>query len=135
MDRIGQFSFVRLDRPPQRASREWEVVARAGVHGVALWDLGQRGTPFQVRSEAVAVNFLQGRSYFANYKTLEVGGAVDCWFGTQEPESLYKVLRVDLDDVRAVVGAYVANDPTIYRALVMATWTLLPINPFVQRPV
>lgn len=136
MDSIGPFTFVKLERAPDRTSRQWEIVARAGVHGVSMWDLGERGEPFTLTSQAVAITYAAGRAFLANYKSLEWAAPVEVYFGTIEAGQLYKVLRVQPEGpgVKRVVRAHVANDPITYQALVFARWLLLPINPFVQRP-
>lgn len=136
MDAIGPFTFIRLSRPPERVGAQWAIAARAGVAGVAIWNTGSRGVPFTVDSEAVALHFVQGRTFLQNYKLLEYAGPVSVYFGTEEPAQQYKVLQVQPigHGVKAVVRAHVANDSTWYRALVFAQWTLLPLDPFVQRP-
>jgi hypothetical protein len=132
MDQIGNYSFIRLSRPPDRVSPQWSLSARAGVPGLALWNTDARGTPFTVESEAVALTFVLGRTFLMNYKQLETAGPVSVRYGTVEPQQIYKVLKVEWSGpgVKAVARAHVANDPTWYRALVFASWTLLPIDPF-----
>lgn len=136
MDRIGSNAFIRLSGAPERVSQEWEIAARSGVSGLALWNTGARGRPFAVDSEAVALTFAIGRTYLFDYQALERSGPVQVWFGTLEVQQLYKVLRVQLigPGVKRVVRAHVANDPNVYTALVFARWELLPLDPFVQRP-
>lgn len=136
MDRIGPNTFVRLSKVPERVTTSWEIDARAGVDGVALWHTGVRGEPFVVESEAVALTYAAGRTYMLDYKLLELAGPVVVWAGTIEPNLLYKVLRVEFagPGVKAVPRAHVANDPRWYTALVFARWELLPIDPAVQRP-
>lgn len=136
MDKIGPYPFIRLSKPPQRVATQWEISARPGVPGVALWNTGARGEPFTTESEAVALNFAIGRTYILDYKSLELAGPVPVYFGTLEPQQLYKVLKVELTGpgVKAVVRAHLANDTTWYQALVFAQWTLLPVDPYVQRP-
>jgi hypothetical protein len=136
MDRIGPNTFIRLSRAPERVTTRWDVLARAGVNGVALWAVGVCGEPFVVEAEAVATNFVVGRSLMLEYKLLEAQGPVPVWFGIQEPSHLYKVLKVEFagPGVKAVPRAHVANDSTWYTALVFSRWELLPIDPGVQRP-
>lgn len=136
MDQIGPYTFIRISRPPDRVGPQWALAARSGVPGVAIWDTGTRGVPFQVRSMAVALNFVVGRTFFPSYKTLELAGPVSVRYGTVEAQQVYKVLHVEQgeNDVQACPRIAVANDSTWYTAIVMATWTLLPLDPFVQRP-
>jgi len=137
MDKIGSNAFVRLSKSPERVTTSWEVLARAGINGVALWATGVRGEPFVVESEAVALNYIVGRTYMMeSYKPLEAAGPVSVWAGVIEPQQIYKVLKVEYlgPGVKAVVRAHVANDPLWYTALVFARWELLPIDPSVQKP-
>lgn len=137
-DRIGNFTFISLSRPPLRTGRDWDVIARSGVDGVAIWSTGDRGEPFTVESLAVAVTFAFGRTFLPNYKTLELLGPVDVQFGTVEQGQLYKILRVhpvgSADGCKAIPRGKVGGDATNYQCLVRAAWTLLPINPFIQPP-
>jgi len=133
-DRIGPFSFVRLDAPPQRVQPQWEVAGRAGVPGTACWDTGERGEPFSVGSEAVELTFLDGRQAIQDYLTLVSGPPVTLFYGTLEAAQKYKVLKVELLGVKRVLGAFIGGSPLIFTALVFARWTLLPIDPFVVKP-
>jgi hypothetical protein len=136
VDRIGPFPFIRLSKPPERVQSQWEIGARAGTPGVAMWDTGERGEPFTVESQAVATTFAVGRTYLLDYLTLVKAGYVPVWFGTLEPQQLYKVLKVKLvgPGVKSVPRAHVANDTTLYQALVFAEWELMPLDPYAQRP-
>jgi hypothetical protein len=136
MDRIGPFQFFRLSRPPERISAQWEIARHSGIHGIALWNTGLAGEPFTVQSEAVALNFSVGRTFFANYKLLEIAAPVTVSFGIMEFDLLFKVLRVSQTEpgVKACPRVHVANDPTWYTALVFATWELIALDPFVQQP-
>lgn len=134
MDKIGPFPFIRLSDPPQRAQTQWEVSATPGISGSTLWNLGARGEEFDVQSEAVAVSFAAGRAYIFDYLTLVDAGPIPVWFGTLEPQQYYKVTKVTLIQVKRVVRAVVANDPTNYGAIVLANWRLLPIDPTIGIP-
>lgn len=136
MDRIGPFPFIRLSGAPDRVSQQWEIAARAGVAGAAIWNTSAHGEPFAVESMAVALNFVIGRTYIFDYKTLERANPVNVWFGTVEVQQLYKVLKVQLVPpyVKRTIRSHVANDPFTYTALVFARWELMPLDPFVQRP-
>ncbi len=135
-DRIGPFEFVRLESSPDRAQESWEVVSRAGVNGTALWQTGSRGETFRIRSEAVAISFAAGRAFLERYTTLVGQGPVLVTHGTVEFQQRYKVLRVvpDGQGVKAVIRAHVGGDPTLYQALVFASWLLLPIDPTILPP-
>jgi len=133
-DRIGPFPFIRLDAPPDRVARHFEIARKSGINGVAIWDEGEAGEPFDVVSKAVALNFAQARLAFWQYKTLERTGPVQVYFGIAEPSQLYKVLRVKALTIKAVLRAHVANDATVYQGWIEAQWTLLPINPFITPP-
>lgn len=112
----------------------WSPSARSGVSGTALWNTGIRGAPFELDSEAVALNFLYGKTFIHNYKLLELADPVPVFYGTLEEFQLHKVLRVEVVQVKSVPRIAIANDPLWYTALVFAHWELLPLDPFTQPP-
>lgn len=134
-DRIGPFTFIRLSDPPQRVQAQWEIAARAGVPGVALWDTEERGEPFELESLAVALTYAGARALFLSYLSLVPLGGQQLFYGTLEPQQLYKVLMVTQIECKAVPRVHVANDPLSYGALLRARWRLLPLDPLVQPPV
>jgi hypothetical protein len=136
MDRIGPYSFVRLDSRPQRVAAQWEISARAGINGVGLWNSGVRGEPFVLTSEAVALTYDIGSTFLQDYKQLELYGPVPIACSVAEQGMLYKVLQVRWrpPGVKAFPRIHLANDPTWYTALVWAEWLLLPLDPFIQQP-
>lgn len=136
MDRIGGFTFIRLDRPPPRTGAQWEISARSGINGIALYNTGIRGEPFTLAAEAVALNHLVGSTFLAQYKALELTGPVTVQNGLYVPDNLYKVLNVDWDGPgpKAMPRVHVANDPLWYTCVVFTRWTLVPIDPFTQPP-
>lgn len=136
MDAIGQFTFVRLDKAPERVGAQWEIASVAGIDGVSLWNSGNRGQPFTLMSEAVALSYAAGRTFLKQYKSLELAGPVSIVCGVLENDQLYKVLSVNWHGpgVKRVARAHIGGDTTTYGAIVWATWSLLPIDPFVQSP-
>jgi hypothetical protein len=133
-DRIGNFTFIRLSSPPQRAMQQWDELARTGVDGTALWSTGKRGERFSVESLAVAYTFEEARTFYPNYLLLVDAAPVLVHFGTLELNQSYKVLQVELLECKRVVKALVARQPTPFGAIVRARWELLPIDPEVQKP-
>lgn len=135
-DRIGPFTFVRLEGGVPRAQESWELSARAGVGGHALWATGARGEPFTLVSQAVAHTYPVGKVLLQQYVRLVTQPAVSIFKGTIEQAQRYKVLRVvpEGPGVKAVIRAHVGGDGTTYEALVIARWTLLPIDPTVLAP-
>lgn len=136
MDSIGPFTFTKLFNAPDRVHRMWEEQAKTGIDGVALWNTGDRGERFTIDSDAVALTYEIGRTFLAQYQTLEQAGPVMVRVGTLEPMQKYKVVKVHWrnEGVKRVVRAHIGGDATVYTALVFATWTLLPLDPFVQAP-
>lgn len=134
VDRIGPFTFVRLDEPPQHTSAQWEMAARAGVDGVAFWKTGERGEPFTMDSLAVAYTFEEAKTFYPSYLELVKVGAVPVFFGTVEQGQLFKVTKVQLLQCKACVKVVVAKQPTPFGAIVRARWTLVPVDPAVNRP-
>jgi hypothetical protein len=134
MDQIGPYTFIKLSRPPDRAQRQWAIVGISGIHGVQLWDLGERGVPFTVQSQAFETTYALGRAAIPNYQLLVTAGPVSVIFGVLEVEQIFKVLRVEPVDVKRIVLGKVGGDSTNYQALVIANWTLMPLNPFVSPP-
>lgn len=136
MDAIGPFTFVRLSGAPDRVHRMWEAERKSGIDGVAIWNCGDQGEPFNLDSEAVALTYAIGRTALAQYQQLEKSGPVAVRVGTLEPMQKYKVLHVRWkgEGVKRVLRAHIGGDPNTYTALVFATWTLLPLDPFVQPP-
>jgi hypothetical protein len=136
MDRIGQFTFLRLSGPPLRAHTEWDIVAQPGIDGSALWATGHRGEPFTLVSEAVALNFGLGRLFHVDYQTLINAAPVSIFFGTIEAQMVYKVLDVKQlpGSPKACLRVKVGGDPLWYQCLVTCEWSLLPIDPFTLKP-
>jgi len=136
VDSIGQFTFFRMDKPPERVSAQWQISARGGINGLGLWNSGTRGEPFTITAEAVAITYAAGRTFLANYKYLEQQGPVPLICGNQlESMQLYKVLKVTYHGpgVKAAI-VRIGGDPNTYGALVYTAWTLIAIDPNVQQP-
>lgn len=125
---IGSFEFRTLSKPGMPVERSLSLVARAGVDGHEIWDDGQRGMPFTIRSEVFVGTIEIGYNLIDQFKKLKGLPPVPVIWGNLFPEAaLFKVLDVTVPDdgLRAVLGCVGPGGP--YFARLICDWTLLPI--------
>lgn len=66
LNEIGPFNFISLAGNPEAVREEVELVRRAGVDGVGIWRIGQRGRPFTLRSFVDAPTIGEARLLFSH---------------------------------------------------------------------
>lgn len=126
---IGPYEFRSLSVPGMPVERSLALVAHAGVDGHEIWDDGQRGVPFRVRSEALCVNCEQGYTLLAKYKELMAEPPVLVrWANLYAQNTKHKVLEVMLVDggLRPIVAGF--GPEGAFYALLTCDWTLLPVT-------
>lgn len=127
---IGEFEFRRLSKPPAPVERSLTVVAHPGKDGVQIWDDGQRGMAFSVRSDAVVASIDEGHTLYTLYKLLKAEPPVSVrWAGLEVSNTKFKVLDVQLpDDGLKPVHFGVGPGGAQFNAVLMCDWRLLPID-------
>lgn len=134
-DRIGSFTFLRIDGEFPRAKLGLSLERRSGVDGIVIKGVGAAGMPFTVRTKAWAVSYDAALDLPRQYETLIALSAVTAGKGgSVEPQQYYKVLDVRSVSVRAMIGGRIAGDSTTYLAECICDWDLVPIDPRVQPP-
>lgn len=127
---IGPYEFRSLSKPGMPVERSLTVVAHAGVDGCEIWDDGERGMPFQVRSETLFGTIAQAYAHLDQFKKLKNEPPVVVMWATMFVDATkYKVLDVQLadDGLRPLVAAY-DRQGSLYQAKLICDWTLLPIK-------
>ncbi len=133
-DRIDAHEFIKLSAPPDRVRVLWDQRAKSGIDGVALWDCGTHGEEFTVTSEQMFDTYANARAKILDYKLLEEQGPVTIRYGNvDEPVQTIKVIRVRPTLCKAIIGKK-GGDASTYLGLLIAEWTLLPIDPAVNPP-
>lgn len=132
--KIGNFNFLTMSPPPPDVlHEEQELIARPGIDGIAVFQNGKQGRPFQVVTEADAQTFAAARALAQSYAAIE-GTAVDLtWNGIdlRQVESLqFVVLRVTVVDTFAIktfAGSQISS-PDPATGYCVARWDLVPFN-------
>jgi hypothetical protein len=119
---IGSFDFRALHGQPEEIKEQVEVLARAGVPGVAIVKTGQRGRQFTVRSVTGVADTIEGRNFYYDY-TLLIG---------QDPQPIVwggmtLGYRVAVIDVRQTALRTVLCDTHGAGAILECEWDLIPI--------
>jgi len=118
-DRIGQCEFIALHGNPEGPRRLTELLSRPGVDGVAVWELGVRGTRFTLRS-GVDLPSVQWAEYvMERYHELIGADPVQLVHGRIDYAPCgWQVAVLDVRRVRAVallksVGGLAQNAPSL----------------------
>lgn len=127
---IGEFEFRRLSKPPAPVERSLTVVAHPGKDGVQVWDDGQRGMAFSVRSDAVLNSIDEGHTLYTLYKQLKGEPPVSVrWASLEVSNTKFKVLDVQIvDEGLKPVHFGVGPGGERFYGVLMCDWRLLPID-------
>lgn len=122
---IGEFEFVNISLLSLGTQRQLELESRAGVDDVAVWDLGLKGMPFEVRTFAVADDLEEARELYKDYRDI-VGDKVVIKFGDalEEQVTVLKVLPLE-GGIRQIAGGLATNPTRTVQGICECIWHLI----------
>lgn len=122
---IGEFEFLWISQYSPGTQPVVELESRPGVPDIALWDLGEKGEPFQVQTFKGAEDFDTAKELYEEYKTI-VKTRVAFSFGHQLDEQV-SVLRVRPvpGGIRQIVMGLQQDEPQVVYAVCECVWDLV----------
>ena len=128
VNQIGEFRFVSMsDRPPS-PRRQTLYESRPGVGGYSLWTDAIRGDLFQVNTVVDARTFREAQALLRTYEAIQGTGPFPVRWSSEGAVVWVHIERV-VGTARAMIlgiGGLVQPGPA--RAIVQASWTLVPVN-------
>lgn len=131
VNRIHEFYFTSLSRPPELVQQTFVTRTRPGVNGVSIQRLGIHARPFQVLSKADCLTLADAWGLYDRYRRLtqwQTAVTVQ-WASLQLSflEHVCFVLRVEPTVLRSIVAGHGGlSYPSTARAKVHCLWTLQP---------
>lgn len=126
LNSIGSFTFWQMSGPPKGAAQRSEIVSRAGIDGVAIWQTGRRGRPFTVQTLVFATSFELADTLAASYEAIQNVGTHNVFWASTPLRVQVVVLSVDVQVGRRAVQAVggLTDGGTVP---VRATWQLIAV--------